>query len=85
MLGLDSCASKDFQRAYASKLKNALSGRAWDMTHKDKHISATKLKELSSLEDDVPFKVTNEVINVVRHRCEKVAPISEERSLRYVF
>ena len=58
-------------------MKTALSGRAWDMTHKDKRISAIELKELSSLEDDGPLKATQEVINVVRQRCEKVAPLQK--------
>ena len=47
------------------------------MTHKDSRISAIKLKELSALEDDGPLKATNEVIKVVRHRCEKVAPLQK--------
>ena len=42
LLGLDSCSNKEYQKAYASRLKNALFGRAWDMTHKDPRIAATR-------------------------------------------
>ena len=65
LLGLESCTSKEYQRSSASKLKNALFGRTWDMTHKDTRISAAKLKELAAEEEDGPMKATKQVIKVV--------------------
>ena len=73
---------KEDKQLYALKLKNALSGRAWTMTHKKEEIQVTKL--MKDCETD-PQKAVMMVLEVVRAACEKVAPIRKNEAFDLFF
>ena len=64
LLGFLACTTKEQKAAYAPKLKNGLSGRAWTLTHKQKELSATRLMELIASGENGPELAVREVIRV---------------------
>ena len=64
LLGFLACTTKEQKAAYAPKLKNGLSGRAWTLTHKQKELSATRLMELIGSGENGPELAVREVIRV---------------------
>ena len=73
-LAFDCCTGKDFKLAFPSRLRNGLTGRAWEMTKAKPDMVAKKIRELAATKDG-PAKAVELIVRTTRAACEKVAPL----------
>ena len=82
LLGYESQPTKETKASYAIRLKNGLTGRAWQLTHKKAEITTSKW--MADAEKD-SLAATKLMITTVRAACEWVAPLQKQTAFDELF